>query len=113
MPVGQTTQFNLYSPDVIHDFGVPSFLMKMDVIPGKINHYEITPTTEGTFKGKCYELCGAYHSRMLFNVEVVTEDEFEAYLQDLEDAGLHLAGTGHGWRRGLHAGRSANEEGAE
>ncbi len=88
LPVDQTTQFNLYSPDVIHDFGVPSFLMKMDVIPGKINHYEITPTTEGTFKGKCYELCGTYHSRMLFNVEVVSESEFESYLQDLEDQGF-------------------------
>jgi cytochrome c oxidase subunit 2 len=112
MPVGQTTQFNLYSPDVIHDFGVPSFLMKMDVIPGKINHYEITPTTEGTFKGKCYELCGTYHSRMLFNVEVVTEDEFEAYLQDLEDQGFTsqspVTGGGEAYTQA-----GLNEEGAE
>ena len=87
LPVGQTTRFNLHSPDVIHDLGVPGFLMKMDVIPGRVNHYEITPTETGTYKGKCYELCGVFHSRMLFNVEVVSESDYQAYLQGLEDAG--------------------------
>ena len=46
LPVDETTRFNLHSPDVIHDFGVPGFLMKMDVIPGRVNHYVITPTRE-------------------------------------------------------------------
>ena len=87
LPVGETVQFNLYSPDVIHDFGVPAFLMKMDVVPGRVNHYEVTTDTEGTFRGKCYELCGTYHSRMLFNVEVVSPEDYEAYLQQLEDQG--------------------------
>jgi cytochrome c oxidase subunit 2 len=87
LPVGETTRFNLYSPDVIHDFGVPGFLMKMDVIPGRVNHYEVTPTTVGTYRGKCYELCGAYHSRMLFNVRVVTPKEFDDYLKQQETAG--------------------------
>jgi cytochrome c oxidase subunit 2 len=88
LPVNETTRFNLHSPDVIHDFGVPSFLMKMDVVPGRVNHYVITPTRTGTFKGKCYELCGVYHSRMLFNVKVVSQDDYEAHLKDLEDQGL-------------------------
>lgn len=87
LPVDETTQFNLYSPDVIHSFGVPGFLMKMDVIPGRVNHFEVTPDTIGTYKGKCYELCGSYHSRMLFNVEVVSVEDFEQHLQDLQDAG--------------------------
>ncbi len=60
---------------------MPGFLIKMDVIPGQENHYQVTPTTEGTYAGKCYELCGVYHSRMLFEVEVVTRDEYEAYLR--------------------------------
>ena len=51
LPVDETTRFNLYSPDVIHNFGVPSFLMRMDVIPGRVNHYVITPTREGVFRG--------------------------------------------------------------
>ena len=87
LPVGETTRFNLYSPDVIHDFGVPGFLMKMDVVPGRVNHFEVTPTTVGDYRGKCYELCGAYHSRMLFNVKVVTPEEFDAYLKQQESAG--------------------------
>jgi cytochrome c oxidase subunit 2 len=87
LPVGETTQFNLYSPDVIHSFGIPAFLMRMDVVPGRINHFEVTPDTEGTFRGKCYELCGAYHSRMLFNVEVVSVEEFEQHLRDLQEMG--------------------------
>ena len=80
LPVDQTIQFNLHSPDVIHDFGVPSFLVKMDVIPGRVNKFQATPTVEGTYAGKCYELCGISHSRMLFNVEVVSQDEYDAYL---------------------------------
>jgi cytochrome c oxidase subunit 2 len=88
LPVNETTRFNLHSPDVIHDFGVPSFLMRMDVVPGRVNHYVITPTRTGVFKGKCYELCGVYHSRMLFEVRVVSREDYDAHLQDLEDAGL-------------------------
>jgi cytochrome c oxidase subunit 2 len=87
LPVDETTRFNLHSPDVVHDFGIPSFLMRMDVIPGRVNHYVITPTKTGVFKGKCYEYCGLYHSRMLFNVHVVSREDYEAHLQELEDAG--------------------------
>ena len=52
LPVGETTEFQLRSPDVIHDFGVPGFLMKMDVIPGRENHYRITPTTHRRLPGQ-------------------------------------------------------------
>ena len=55
----------------------PGFLMKMDVIPGRVNHYVITPTRIGAFTGKCYELCGVYHSRMLFKVHVVSREDYE------------------------------------
>jgi cytochrome c oxidase subunit 2 len=117
LPVDVTTRFNLHSPDVIHDLGVPAFLMKMDVIPGRVNHYQITPTREGTYKGKCYELCGVYHSRMLFNVEVVSMEEYEAFLQELEDLGdvtekPLLGGDYASTQAGLDAG-DATEEGAE
>lgn len=88
LPVNETTRFNLHSPDVIHDFGVPEFLMKMDVVPGRVNHYVITPTRTGVWTGRCYELCGVYHSRMLFEVHVVSREDYDAHLQDLEDAGL-------------------------
>ncbi len=80
LPVDETTRFELRSPDVIHDFGVPGFLMKMDVIPGQENSFQVTPKRTGTYAGKCYELCGTYHSRMLFNVEVVERSEYDDYL---------------------------------
>ena len=88
LPVGQTTRFELRTPDVIHDFGVPGFLIKMDVMPGQNNHFQVTPKVEGTYAGKCYELCGVYHSRMLFNVDIVSEEEYEAYLQGQYDSGF-------------------------
>jgi cytochrome c oxidase subunit 2 len=90
LPVNKTVTFKLHSPDVIHDFGVPGFLEKMDVIPGPKeddNEFSVTPIVEGTYKGKCYELCGVYHSRMLFNVKIVSEAEYEAYLLTLQAQG--------------------------
>ena len=88
LPVGKTTRFELRTPDVIHDFGVPGFLIKMDVMPGQNNFFQVTPKVEGTYAGKCYELCGVYHSRMLFNVDIVSEAEYEDYLQGQYDAGF-------------------------
>jgi cytochrome c oxidase subunit II len=88
LPVNKTTRFNLHSPDVIHDFGVDHFNMKMDVVPGRVNHYAVTPTEIGTYRGACYELCGLYHSRMLFNVKVVSESDYEAYLNNLKATGF-------------------------
>jgi cytochrome c oxidase subunit II len=77
----------LYSPDVIHSFWVPAFLYKMDVVPGRHNHFAFTPTREGTFQGRCAELCGVYHSRMRFYVKVVDQDAYDAHLQELADKG--------------------------
>jgi cytochrome c oxidase subunit 2 len=91
LPVGETTRFNLHSPDVIHDFGVDHFLIHMDVVPGRVNHYNVTPTKLGTYRGACYELCGLYHSRMLFHVKVVSKADYESYLQDLQAKGFTSA----------------------
>lgn len=82
LPVGESVQFNLRSPDVIHSFWITGFLYKEDVIPGKVNEFEVTPNVIGEFKGKCAELCGASHARMLFNVEVVSREDYDAYLAD-------------------------------
>lgn len=83
LPVNNSVKFNLSSPDVNHSFWVPAFYYKQDVIPGRNNNFEVTPTKEGVFRGKCAELCGTYHSAMLFNVHIVSEDEYEAYLRTL------------------------------
>ena len=83
LPAGKLIQFNLSSPDVIHSFWVPSFYEKLDVIPGRHNSLQLTPTAEGVFPGKCAELCGTYHSAMLFNVHVVSENDYNDYLKSL------------------------------
>jgi cytochrome c oxidase subunit II len=87
LPVGKAVRFNLSSPDVIHSFWVPAFYQKLDVVPGRQNSFDMTPTKLGTFRGKCTELCGTYHSAMLFNVRVVSEEEYNAYLKTLIAAG--------------------------
>jgi cytochrome c oxidase subunit 2 len=83
LPVGQSVRFNLKSVDVIHSFWVPAFYEKLDVVPGRNNSLDLTPTKEGVFAGKCAELCGTYHSAMLFNVHIVSQSEYEAHLKSL------------------------------
>jgi cytochrome c oxidase subunit 2 len=87
LPVGKRVEFVLTSRDVIHSFWVPAFLQKLDMIPGRVNRFQVVPTTEGTFAGKCAELCGAYHSAMLFQVKVVSQADFDTHIKALQDAG--------------------------
>ncbi|QIM16481.1 cytochrome c oxidase subunit II [Leucobacter insecticola] len=87
LPVNKTTEIRLETRDVIHSFWVVEFLYKKDMIPGQTNYMSFTPTKTGTFMGKCAELCGEYHSMMLFEVRVVEQDEYDAYVKSLRDAG--------------------------
>ncbi len=76
---GVPVHFHLESQDVIHSFFIPVFLFKRDVIPGHPNDFTMTPDRLGTFPGKCAELCGLYHSRMLFTVKIEPQDQFDAW----------------------------------
>jgi cytochrome c oxidase subunit 2 len=87
LPVNKSVHFNLSSPDVIHSFWIPSFYQKLDVVPGRNNNFYATPTKEGVFAGKCAELCGTYHSTMIFNVHIVSQQQYDAYLKTLKDKG--------------------------
>jgi cytochrome c oxidase subunit 2 len=71
----------------MHSFWIPAFLYKLDTIPGRTNTFQVTPQVEGTYYGRCAELCGEYHGYMLFNVEVVSAEEFEAHMDELRAAG--------------------------
>lgn len=84
LPVNKTTEIKLESRDVIHSFWVVEYLYKKDMIPGKTNYMYFTPTKTGTFVGKCAELCGEYHSVMLFEVKVVEQAEYDAYIASLK-----------------------------
>jgi cytochrome c oxidase subunit 2 len=57
------------------------------VVPGVRNKFQVVPTETGTFRGKCAELCGEYHSEMLFNVAVVTQEQYDAHIQQLRTLG--------------------------
>ena len=83
LPVNKRVEFVLTARDVIHSFWVPQFLMKLDMIPGQVNRFQVKPTEEGVFQGKCAELCGAYHSQMLFQVKVVSQDVYDARMAEL------------------------------
>jgi cytochrome c oxidase subunit II len=87
LPVDESVEIDLVSPDVVHSFWIPSFLFKLDVIPGRTNTFSFTPIREGEFVGRCAELCGTYHSRMLFDVNIVSAEEYADHLQSLQDKG--------------------------
>lgn len=88
LPVDKKVTIELISRDVIHSFWVPAFLYKKDVFPDHTNYMYLEPMREGTFAGKCAELCGEYHSAMLFNVKVVSEDAYQQHIQDLKARGF-------------------------
>lgn len=87
LPVNKSVSLDVLSRDVIHSFWVPEFLYKKDMIPGHTNHMYFTPTKIGKYIGKCAELCGEYHSLMLFYVDVVSQEDYDAYIQSLIDKG--------------------------
>jgi cytochrome c oxidase subunit II len=93
IPDHETVRFNLTSNDVIHSFWVLPFDFKRDVIPGHPNHFQVYPTgtlyTGPDTIGRCSELCGLYHSRMLFRIKIVTPAQFKAWItaqQKLQNA---------------------------
>lgn len=87
LPVDQNVEFQVMSRDVQHAFWIPEFLYKTDMIPGRTNTFQLVPQEIGTYNGKCAEMCGEFHSEMLFKVEVVELDEFEAVMQEYWDEG--------------------------
>jgi cytochrome c oxidase subunit 2 len=85
LPVDQRIRFVETSPDVIHSWFVPEFMFKRDVVPGRANAFEVTVRKTGTFIGRCAEFCGEKHDRMQFYVKVVTQSEFDEYIDKLKD----------------------------
>jgi cytochrome c oxidase subunit II len=80
IPENETVKFTLNSLDVVHSFWIPVFVFKRDVIPNHTNYFQVTATKTGTFIGRCTELCGVYHSLMLFRVKIVTPQQFRQFM---------------------------------
>jgi cytochrome c oxidase subunit 2 len=84
LPENTPVNFTVQSKDVIHDFWVPAFRMKIDAVPGIDTHVRVTTTARrGEFPVVCAELCGLGHSTMRQSAHVVTRDEFDAKLEEL------------------------------
>lgn len=81
LPVGKPVKVLLRSTDVIHDFYVPEFRAKMDIVPGMVTYFWFTPTRTGTFEIFCAELCGTGHSYMRGRVVVDNEADYQAWLE--------------------------------
>jgi len=110
LPVGELVDIQLNSRDVIHSFWVPAFLNKLDMVPGRTNHMQFIPQKEGTYQGKCAELCGEYHASMLFNVKVVDREEYDAYIESLREQG-NVGSIGLEYSRLQNAALDSGEEG--
>jgi cytochrome c oxidase subunit II len=80
VPVNKVVHVLVTGADVIHSFNVPSFGIRIDAIPGRINETWFKATKEGIFYGECSELCGKDHSFMPIAVHVVSQDDFNAWL---------------------------------
>jgi cytochrome c oxidase subunit 2 len=79
----QPVKAMLRSVDVLHDFFVPQFRAKMDLVPGISTYFWLTPTRTGTFEILCAELCGIGHSDMRGLVTVATQEDYDAWLAGL------------------------------
>ena len=82
LPVGSKVRFLHTSADVLHAFWVPELAVKKDAIPGYVTETWVDLNREGTFRGQCAELCGTWHSRMPIVVEAVSQDKFDAWIED-------------------------------
>jgi cytochrome c oxidase subunit II len=84
MPAGVPVDVHLTSADVIHSFWVPRLAGKLDAIPGHENVLRLRTDTPGVYRGQCAEFCGLRHAHMQFTVFVHTREDFEAWLEVLQ-----------------------------
>ena len=82
VPVNKVVRVQVTSNDVIHAWAVPAFGVKIDAVPGKLNETWFKATKEGLYYGQCSELCGILHGFMPIMVDVVSQAEYEAWLEE-------------------------------
>jgi cytochrome c oxidase subunit 2 len=82
LPVGREARFTMTSVDVIHSFWVPNFGQKMDAVPGIETTILVTPDRTGEFAVVCAELCGLGHATMRAKARVVSQADFDAWVEE-------------------------------
>ena len=80
VPVGKVVELDVTSQDVIHSFSSPSFGIKIDAIPGRLNKTWFKADHEGMFYGQCSNICGIDHAFMPTNIRVVSQADYEAWV---------------------------------
>ena len=85
LPVDTNVRLLITAGDVIHNWGIPAFGIKMDAVPGRTNETWMRVNQTGTYYGQCYELCGINHGFMPIAVKVVTKEEFDAWIVDARE----------------------------
>jgi cytochrome c oxidase subunit 2 len=96
LPINRSVQFRICSRDVLHDFWVPDFRMKLDAVPGIVTNYRVTPNKLGHYEIVCAELCGIGHAFMRQRVDVVPQKDFDAWLEKQRTARAGGGGGGGG-----------------
>ena len=81
VPVNKVVRVQVTGADVIHAFAIPSFGIKIDAVPGRLNETWFKATKEGMFYGQCSELCGKDHAFMPIAIRVVNDQEFAAWVE--------------------------------
>jgi cytochrome c oxidase subunit 2 len=99
LPVNRPVKMVLRSKDVLHDFYVPEFRAKMDLVPGIVTYFWLTPTQKGTYDILCAELCGTGHSQMRGTVVVEDEASYRKWLSEQMTFGQMLAESAQGRTR--------------
>ncbi len=92
MPVNQPMKVTFISEDVIHDFGIPAFRQKIDVLPGRYVSTWYQPNKIGEYHLFCDQYCGNLHSQMVGKVKVVPQDEYDTFLREKADGSLAWEG---------------------
>jgi len=93
VPVGKVVEVDVTSQDVIHSFSVPSFGVKIDAIPGRLNKAWFKAEQEGVFHGQCSNICGINHAFMPIEIHVVSESAYQAWLADAKKQFAHADGV--------------------
>jgi cytochrome c oxidase subunit II len=97
VPVGKVVELDVVSQDVIHSFSIPSFGIKIDAVPGRLNKTWFKANREGVFYGQCSNICGIDHAFMPIELHVLSEANYQAWLDGAKkqfaraDGGVDLA----------------------
>jgi cytochrome c oxidase subunit II len=95
VPVNRVVNLQVTAADVLHAFALPSFSLKIDAVPGRLNETWFRAEREGIYYGQCSELCGAFHAFMPIAIRVVSDEQYAAWIQDAQ---ARFASTSDGTR---------------